>query len=200
MAQGRAGECALKIGTGKFPCPSARVRNLRKGPTFWTHLEEQGIPCTVLRVPAGFSDRGKPFLIREWGRRMFWGICTFAYFTDDDHRDARRQGSIYRGARSLGQCVLPGPENSLPLPEISRTQKRRRKRGERRCGEAADWTATYPFQVFLDPDDHSRRSSFKTRRSLAEGEWSEWMAVRLKCCSCRRRGGHLPVLLETGAR
>lgn len=154
----------LPIGGWQIPLSSGRLRNLRRGPTFWTSLERQGIPCTVLRVPANFppaedearslSGMGTPDLAGGYG--------TFTYFTDDPRTRTRevsggRIVSVELHDNSC-RCTLPGPVNSF----------------------AADGrTAEVPVTIDLDPHRPLARIAVGDETFvLAEGEWSDWVPVR----------------------
>lgn len=164
MARAEPAGAQLKLGKWRIPLSSGRVRNLRRGPTFWTHLEERGIPCTVLRAPANFpptegeavslSGMGTPDLIGGYG--------TFTYFTDDRSTRARDVpgGRIVRVEVTdhAAQCILRGPENSFVEDEPP---------------------AEIPFTVHLDPERPIVRVAIQDQTFvLAEGEWSDWIAVR----------------------
>ncbi|MSR58081.1 MAG: twin-arginine translocation signal domain-containing protein [Planctomycetaceae bacterium] len=154
----------LPIGGWQIPLSSGKLRNLRRGPTFWTSLEQRGIACTVLRVPANFppaadetvalSGMGTPDLAGGYG--------TFTFFTDDPQSRTREVS----GGRIVSvdvrddmcRCTLSGPVNSF----------------------AADGRiAEIPLQIDLDPQRPLARIKVGDETFvLAEGEWSDWIPVR----------------------
>ena len=153
----------LTLGKWKVPLSSGTLRNLRRGPTFWTSLEEWGIPCTVLRVPANFPpSAGEAVALSGMGTPdLAGGYGTFTYFTDD--RATRTHevsgGRIVRVAvrDNLVECLLPGPENSFLTEELP---------------------AEIPFTVDLDPERPLAKITIQDQALLlAEGEWSEWVPL-----------------------
>ena len=44
----------LNLGKWSIPLDAGKVELLRGGPTFWTSLEENGIPVTLYKIPANF--------------------------------------------------------------------------------------------------------------------------------------------------
>ncbi len=166
MARAEQASAPLHLGKWNIPLSSGRIRNLRKGPTFWTHLEEQGVPCTVLRVPANFPPtEGEAVSLAGMGTPdVLGGYGTFTFFTDDQSAATHdvQGGRICRVdvEDHVVECALPGPENSF----------------------AADGASTeLPFQVFLDPERPLAKFVVQDQTFiLKEGEWSEWIAVRFQ--------------------
>ena len=189
MSRAEQAGTTLKIGNWQLPLSSGTIRNLRKGPTFWTHLEERGIPCTVLRVPANFPPtEGEAVSLSGMGTPdVLGGYGTFAYFTDDPATATHevQGGSIYRVDvdDNVARCVLPGPENSFVAvgdPEEMKVKEKEREE-KRRRGEAAEWTTDIPFQVYFDPARPLAKIVIQDQAFvLKEGEWSEWIAVRFQ--------------------
>ena len=163
-ARAEQAKSSVTLGSWKIPLSSGHLQNLRRGPTFWNSLEERGIPCTVLRVPANFppaagetlalSGMGTPDLLGTYGQ--------FTYFTDDAGSRTRDVpgGRMVRVERRDGrvECVLPGPENSF----------------------SAEGSATeIPFTVYFDPNRPLAKIAIQDEAFLlAEGEWSDWVVVR----------------------
>src|SRR5262249_27109942 len=127
----------LPFGKWRIPLSSGRLNNLRKGPTFWTNLQEHGIPCTVLRVPANFPPTaGEAVALSGMGRPdLLGGYGTFTFLTDDPAVRTRDVpgGRIVRVAvtNDTVEGALPGPANSFTAD-----------------GEQTD----IPFIVDLDPE------------------------------------------------
>ncbi|MGE5191554.1 MAG: alkaline phosphatase family protein [Deltaproteobacteria bacterium] len=158
------GGAPLTVGKWKIPLSSARLNNLRKGPTFWTNLEERGIPCTVLRVPANFPPAaGDTLALSGMGTPdLLGGYGSFTFFTDDS---ATRTHDVAGGRivrvevrDQAVECALPGPQNDFTGGEIQ---------------------AEIPFTVYLDPQRPLAKIAIQDQAFvLAEGEWSEWIPVR----------------------
>ena len=171
MARAEQAGTPLRIGNWKIPLSPGRIRNLRKGPTFWTHLEDHGIPCTVLRVPANFPPtEGEAVSLSGMGTPdVLGGYGTFTFFTDDPSTATRdvQGGRICRVEvrDHVAECVLPGPENTFIAG-----------------GDSADGNSTdISFQVFLDPTRPLAKIVIQDQAFvLAEGEWSEWIPVRFQ--------------------
>src|SRR5579863_1974917 len=190
MARAEQAGAPLRIGSWQVPLSSGRIHNLRKGPTFWTHLEDRGIPCTVLRVPANFPPtEGEAVSLSGMGTPdVLGGYGTFTYFTDDASTATHevQGGNIFRVELHdhVAKCLLPGPENSFvadeSVPEKRREKEEERER-KRRLGEAMDGDTDIPFQVYLDPERPLAKIVIQDQAFvLAEGEWSEWIAVRFQ--------------------
>ena len=166
MARAEQGGTPLRIGNWNIPLSSGQVRNFRKGPTFWNYLTDRGIPCTVLRMPANFPPtEGESVSLSGMGTPdILGGYGTFAYFTDDASRVTRavEGGPIFliEVREHVAECVLPGPKNSFAAD-----------------GRSADIS----FQVYLDPERPLAKIVIQDQAFvLAEGEWSEWIAVRFQ--------------------
>jgi predicted AlkP superfamily phosphohydrolase/phosphomutase len=159
----RAG-APLTIGQWKIPLSSGKLTNFRKGPTFWTSLEDQGVPCTVLRVPANFPPTaGEAVALSGMGTPdLLGGYGTFTFFTDDR---ARRTQDVPGGRivrvevrEHAVECTLPGPENSFVADEQQ---------------------SEIHFTVYLDPARPLAKIVIQDQAILLEeGEWSEWVPVR----------------------
>lgn len=155
---------SLRVGSWQLPLTAGKVENLRRGPTFWTTLEEHGVDCTVLRMPANFPPTpGKARSLSGLGTPDVHGSYgIFSYYTNDPKETTRdvSGGHIEKIhlRESAADCILRGPQNSF----------------------AADNRDTeVPFKVFVDPAVPVVRVSVQgTEFILKEGEWSEWIHVR----------------------
>src|SRR5262249_50481417 len=159
----------LPLGKWRIPLSSGRLTNFRRGPTFWTNLEEQGIPCTVLRVPANFPPTaGETVALSGMGTPdLLGGYGTFTYLSDDPAVRTRDVpgGRIVRAAVKdhTVEGALPGPANSFTAD-----------------GEQTD----IPFIVDLDPELPLARIAIQDQTFvLKEGEWSDWIAIRFSLLS-----------------
>jgi predicted AlkP superfamily phosphohydrolase/phosphomutase len=166
---------AISIGGWSLPISRGAAENLRKGHTLWAILQQEGIPCTVVRIPANFpptdtrartlSGMGTPDLQGTYG--------TFTYYTADGAFPAlqgmpRREvagGTIERTTLNSGvaRCVLRGPVNHL--------------RADARPAEI-------PFTVFVDGLNGLAKIVVQNQEFiLKEGEWSPWITVRFSLVS-----------------
>jgi len=155
---------SVRIGSWQLPLTGGKVENLRQGPTFWNSLEEHGVDCTVLRMPANFpptdskarslSGLGTPDVHGSYG--------IFSYYTNDSRETSHDVPGGHIETIHLGDsaatCVLRGPRNSF----------------------AADNRDTnIPFNVFVDPVNPAIRLSIQDAEViLKEGEWSDWIHLR----------------------
>lgn len=154
----------LKVGRRRYPLGARHMVNLRKGPTLWSVLEQNGVDCRVVRMPANFpptpssghtlSGLGTPDIHGSYG--------LFTYYTTQ--ADARTRdvpgGRIEKVALTGGRvdAELRGPQNSF---------------------DADGGIVTIPFKVFVDPRSAAARVSVPGREFiLRAGEWSDWIRVR----------------------
>ncbi|MGD8396047.1 MAG: alkaline phosphatase family protein [Candidatus Eiseniibacteriota bacterium] len=152
------------VGLGKWQIPlgSGTVELLRKGPAFWTLLEERGIPATLFKLPANFpplechsrtlSGLGTPDVLGTYG--------TFSYFTDAEVAGAAdfTGGRVFpvEVRRDVVEASLVGPESFA------------------RDGAHA----TIPFRVVRDPRHDVARISLEGQELvLGQGEWSAWIPL-----------------------
>ncbi len=155
----------VHVGNWQFPLDEGKVELLRRGTPFWEKLEENGIPTTILRIPANFPPSGTA--TRELAGMgtpdILGGYGTFSYFTTDRlafigedigggeiHVVEEEEGGVIRGQ-------LLGPDHPL-----KRTPE----------------PLTAGFAIYPDPD----RPAVKLvvgdeERILQEGEWSDWVTV-----------------------
>ena len=147
-----------------FPLSGGKTELLRKGPTFWTNLEEHGIDCTVVKIPANFpptpcqsrtlSGMGTPDIVGTYG--------TFTYFTSDaaEVREDIGGGRILQVHLRNGkaECELEGPRN---------TYKKNRP------------VTRVPLTVFCDETNPVAKIVVQGQEVLLkEGEWSDWVRVK----------------------
>lgn len=164
IAQAEPASGLLPLGRWQIPLSPGRIYNRRRGETFWIHLEEQGIPCTVFRVPVNFppteteattlSGMGTPDLQGGYG--------SFTYLTDDPAERSRdvSGGRIERVTvhNHVVESVLKGPENAF-------------------LAESA--TSEVPLRVYLDPERPLAKIVVSNSEVLLrEGEWSDWVLVK----------------------
>ena len=154
----------VPLGSWQIPLSAGMIVNRRRGETFWNHLEDHGVPCTIFRVPVNFppteseattlSGMGTPDLQGGYGE--------FTYFTSDPDERTRdvSGGHIERVTVKdhVVDCALRGPVD----PFIAETTK-----------------SEVPLQVYLDPERPLAKLVLDdTEVMLREGEWSDWVIVR----------------------
>jgi len=154
----------MNLGGWMLPLSGGKVKLLRKGPTFWTNLQEHGVDCTVVRIPANFpptrcrartlSGMGTPDILGTYG--------TFTYVTSDraEARDNVGGGRILLVQVMDGktQFALDGPENTF------RQDKR---------------TVRVPVTMFCDEVNPVAQIVVQDREIvLKQGEWSDWVRVK----------------------
>ena len=154
----------IEIGDWMIPMSSAEIKLLRKGKAFWQILEENGVPTTIIKIPANFppaesdgrsiSGMGTPDVLGTYG--------TFSYFTDYPAKfedDDVTGGEIY-SVSVYDNCVeakLEGPKNSF-------------KKGNPNL--------TVDFKVCIDPVEPVAKIEIQdTEFLLNEGEWSDWVQI-----------------------
>ena len=155
----------LPIGPYRIPLVSGRVHRFRQGATFWELLDAHGVPATLLRMPNNFppvesdshslSGMGTPDMLGTFG--------TFTFFTSESGAQERAVpgGRIVPAAvhGDRADLFVPGPENTL--------RKDRRQ-------------TAVSIRVWRDAENAAAVFETEDRRFvLREGEWSDWVRVRL---------------------
>lgn len=147
-----------------FPLSGGQPELLRRGPTLWKDLEEHGVDCTVVKIPANYpptacrsrtlSGLSTPDVLGTYG--------TFTYFTSDPIRAAGAVGGgrivRIRVENGRAECTLEGPQNTFkkdnPVTSVLLT-------------------------VFRDRTNPVARIDVQGQEIvLKEGEWSDWVRVR----------------------
>ncbi|MCU1258277.1 MAG: type phosphodiesterase/nucleotide pyrophosphatase [Bryobacterales bacterium] len=152
----------VPIGPFDLPLSPSRVASLRQGTPFWQLLVRQGIPATIMRMPANYPPAPYGHAISGMGVPDLSGtLGTFSFFTDDpgEYPHSVVGGRIIKVFRANGRVVLPleGPPNSL------------RKKREAVLSE-----------IVLDIDPARpvvRLSAGGIFTVLREGEWSGWLST-----------------------
>ena len=154
----------LHVGQWLLPLKAAEVKNLRQGPTFWNAIEDRGISCTVLRMPANFPPTpGKARTLSGLG-------------TPDVH-----------GSYGIFTCFTTRPEEStrdVPGGHIEKVFIRNHAmegdlRGPVNSFSDKGGDARLPLKVFVDPVNAAVRILIQSQDILLnEGEWSDWVKVR----------------------
>ena len=153
----------IKLGRWQLPLSGGTVELLRHGTPFWEVLEQNGIPTTVMRMPANFppsgtasrelSGMGTPDLLGTYG--------TFSFFTTVPERITEdvSGGVVYRAelVDNVLAATLVGPPNPFLIKGDS---------------------VTADFKVYADPTRPVAKIVIDDQEIiLQEGEWSEWVTV-----------------------
>ena len=153
----------IKLGRWQLPLSGGKVELLRHGTAFWEVLEQNGIPTTVMRMPANFppsgtasrelSGMGTPDLLGTYG--------TFSFFTTVPERITEdvSGGVVYRAelVDNVLDATLVGPPNPFLIKGDS---------------------VTADFKVYADPTRPVAKIVIDDQEIiLQEGEWSEWVTV-----------------------
>ncbi|MHC4267346.1 MAG: alkaline phosphatase family protein [Planctomycetota bacterium] len=157
----------VKLGNWLIPFSKAETFLLRKGKAFWEILQEEGIPSTVLKVPANFppvkseaktlSGMGTPDILGTYG--------TFSFYTTKDMEDEEKEiesGKLF-SVKMLNNTIktqLTGPPNPFKV-----------------SGESVS------TDLIISVDEHNPVALIRIDEEeilLNEGEWSEWVKVSFK--------------------
>ena len=162
MAKVTESDKDIKLMGMSIPLSAGKAELLRKGKSWWEILEDNGIPATVLCVPANFppietsqrtlSGMGTPDILGTYG--------TFSFYTTKYVDATSVQGgkitqvSVRDGSVS---SELTGPVNTLmeDKPDIR-----------------------VPFTAYLDQAAPQVKLAISGNEIiLKEGEWSDWLSV-----------------------
>ncbi len=156
----------ISLGDWVIPLSPGEVKLMRGGKAFWNTLEENGIDCTVFRVPANFppeeskartlSGLGTPDILGTYG--------TFFYYTNAPQEISSEigGGKVFpvevRDSKVV--CHLIGPRNTF-----------RKDRPKSKVN----------FTVYVDPDNPVAKIEIQGKELLLnEREWSDWIEVEFE--------------------
>ncbi len=176
---------ARAIGAGRWQLPigSGEVESLRHGQPFWEVLESQGIPTTVIRMPANFPPSGTA--TRELSGMgtpdLQGGYGTFALYTSRPYAAEQSPAGGVAYAVSfrdgLLEAALEGPGN----PFLKKEEKLRATFSARR--DVAN------HHVLLKVGD--------AERLLKVGEWSDWLPVTFAMIPTQSLHGQVRFFLKS---
>ena len=153
----------IPLGKWQFPIWPGEIRLNRGGRAFWEILEENEVPCTIIRIPANYpptdcparqlSGMGTPDLEGTYGM--------FSFYTDEPPGS---YGEVSGGRISYVKVVgdrvqgkLSGPPNGF-----------RRDRA----------LVSVPFEVFIDSGNPVAKVVVQDSQVLLKtGEWSAWVSI-----------------------
>lgn len=152
----------VNLGPWQIPLGGGDVLLMRQGTPFWEVLEGQGIPTTIVRMPANFPPSGTA------GRELsgmgtpdiLGGYGTYSLFTTAPERfGGSPSGDVQRAEirRGVFRGALRGPPNPL-------------------LAEPEDLLAE--FVVYLDPARPTVKMEIGDEELVLEaGDWSDWVPV-----------------------
>lgn len=148
------------LGPYELPLSPSRVVSLRKGRAFWEYLSDQGIPVTIVRIPANYPPSSAGRELAGMGTPDLRGTQgTFTYYTDDPAESSRdvAGGLIRKVEVNAGhaELTLEGPPNTL-----------RRDRAYVSVQLVADIDPSRPYARIMAGD---------AQAIVKEGEWSDWL-------------------------
>lgn len=152
----------VRFGNWVFPLSGGSVTLLRQGRSFWEILEENGIPATIIRVPANFPPVNSPAIqLSGMGTPDLQGTYgTFGFYTDvPEQYEGVSGGTVFpvRVEKQTVRAKLVGPNNDF-----------------RRDAPPS----TIDFTVFVDPENPVARIGVGGQQiQLAERQWSDWVPV-----------------------
>ena len=152
----------LRLGRWEIPLGGGEVVLMRQGLPFWEVLAEQGVPTTIVRMPANFppsgtagrelSGMGTPDLLGGYG--------TYSLFTTAPERLGGSPGGDIQRAeirRGIFNGSLRGPPNPM-LVEFEELRSE--------------------FIVYIDPVRPVVKIEIGDEEIiLQEGDWSDWIPV-----------------------
>ncbi len=156
----------MNIGKWLIPLKGGKVELLRRGPAFWTILEENDIPASLFKLPANFpvaasrskaiSGMGTPDLLGTYG--------TFTLFTDLEIPGADNfSGGRVVKVKPIDHVVkskLEGPPNTF------RTDNH---------------NTEIDFTVYRDPWEPVAKIVIQDHEiMLRQNEWSEWVPLKFE--------------------
>jgi len=158
----------LTLGRCEIPLSGGGTVLMRQGVPFWEVLEEQGVPTTIVRMPANYPPSGTAS--RELSGMgtpdILGGYGTYSLFTTAPERlGGSPKGDVQRAEirRGVFNGSLRGPPNFL-LVELEELRS--------------------DFTVYLDPVRPVVKIEIGDEEViLQEGDWSDWVPIeyRVEC-------------------
>ncbi len=153
----------FSVGKWVIPLSGGEAVQLRKGTPWWVTLEENGIPATVIKIPANFPPTGQPGrILSGMGTPDLQGTYgRFSFFTTD----VERFGTDLSG----GEIKQVTPEDHIIHAVLTGPTNTFRKERPR---------ATAEFAVYIDPENPLAKIRVGEEEVLLQqGEWSDWVRV-----------------------
>lgn len=165
----------FKIGDWLIPFSKSETLLLRKGKAFWEILEANGIPSTVIKIPANFppvkskaktlSGMGTPDILGTYG--------TFTFYTTKEIKNEEEisSGRVFKVNfnNNIVKTKLIGPPNPFKVNKYR---------------VEADLT------LIIDPENPVALMKINDNDVLLkEGEWSNWITVEFKLAPFQKLTG-----------
>lgn len=157
----------MMVNLGKYQLPliSSKAVLKREGPAFWDHLEERGIPATIVKMPTNFppSESKQRTLAGMGTPDILGGYGTYSLYTSDEQESqsdlsAANVYYAYIDENNVMEGQIEGPKNDLV------------KDGE---------PILVPFKVYADNRHKTARIDIQGQEILiAEKEYSDWVEIK----------------------
>ncbi len=151
----------LDIGSYSIPMGTPEVIAYRQGVPFWSYLEKEEIPATVLLVPVTYPpDEGKSKILSGMGVPDLLGTNgTFSFYTT--HREEEKKvtgGKVFFVDKyyDLIEAELFGPNNDFE------------KNGK---------PVSIPFTAEILEEGGAKFKIQNQEFTLSDGQWSQWVPV-----------------------
>ncbi len=160
----------VNLGKYRIPLKPGKVVLKREGPAFWDHLEERGIPATIVKVPTNYppSD-SKQRTLAGMGTPDIQGTYgVYSLYTSDEHESQAELSAAmvyyaYIDENNVMEGQIEGPKNDLL------------KEGE---------PIVVPFKVYVDNRHRTARIDIQGKEILvAEKEYSDWVEIEFSLIS-----------------
>jgi predicted AlkP superfamily phosphohydrolase/phosphomutase len=153
----------FNLGKWSIPIKGGKVELLRRGPAFWTVLEQHGIPVTLFKLPADFPVHpGKSRVLSDMGTPdLLGGYGTFTFFSETDVPEADKftGGRVVRIQQHdhVFHMVLEGPPNSMRSEEEK---------------------TSVSIIAYRDPVQNLAKITLQGQEViLKQGEWTGWIPL-----------------------
>jgi predicted AlkP superfamily phosphohydrolase/phosphomutase len=152
----------LTFGKWSIPLSSGEMQLLRHGTPFWDVLEENGVPSTIVRMPANFPPSGTAYReLSGMGTPDILGTPGFySLFTTQPERITSAPEAFIERVRvrnGVVESALHGPPNPLLVEETE---------------------LEAPFTVYVDGENLAAKIVVGSEEViLQQGEWSDWVPV-----------------------
>lgn len=162
----------MLVGLGKYQIPlkPGKVMLKREGPAFWDHLQERGIPATIVKVPTNYppSDSQQRTLAGMGTPDIQGTYGIYSLFTSDERESQSELSAAnvyyaYIDENNVMEGQIDGPKNDL-LKESE--------------------PVIVPFKVHVDNRHRTARIDIQGKEILiAEKEYSDWVEIEFSLIS-----------------
>ena len=160
----------VNLGKYRIPLKPGKVVLKREGPAFWDHLEERGIPATIVKVPTNYPpSASKQRTLAGMGTPDIQGTYgIYSLYTSDENESQSELSAAniyyaYIDENNVMEGQIEGPKNDLL------------KEGE---------PIVVPFKVYVDNRHKTARIDIQGKEILiAEKEYSDWVEIEFSLIS-----------------